>query len=170
MKHPIGQNTTTRFNPVLQSEQIQPNAVDLIIDKVFKINRNAFRLGVNDKLHRGSTLIQPSLDVIGWDNPAWQLDPGVYEVLLKGTVSVGPDEAGWIIPRSTLVRNGVFIQSGLYDNSYTGVVGCAMNVTSHTFTVEKGTRIAQFLLFDAESIKMYSGSYGTGTSDDANYS
>jgi deoxycytidine triphosphate deaminase len=146
----------------VQPEDVQPNAVDLRLGKVFKILPNEFMLSEEGKTHRGSVEVQ---DIGGY----WHLEPGTYEVVMENIIDVGADEAGWVITRSTLNRNGVFITSGLYDSGYHGVMAGAMHVTTGPFRVKKGTRVGQFLLFKAESLHKYDGSYGLNKEHDKKY-
>ncbi len=134
--------------------QIQPNAIDLRLDKVFEIKNNLFAIDEVGKSHRGSSLIQP--DLKGY----WWLEPGVYEVVMQGKITIGEGEAGWVITRSSLNRNGVFLTSGLYDSKYVGPMSAAMHVTTGRMSIQKGTRVGQFLLFEAEMLFPYNGSYG----------
>ena len=122
--------------------------------KVFRINSRIFTLSEEEKTHRGSIEISPDGD--GW----YYLLPGHYEVVMENIINVGNAEAGWVITRSTLNRNGVFLTSGLYDTGYHGAMAAAMHVTVGPFHVKQGTRIGQYLSFDAESLTQYSGSYG----------
>lgn len=147
----------------VQPEDVQPNAVDLRLGKVFRILPNVFTLSEQQKGHRGSVEIQPNED--GY----WHLEPGTYEVVMENVIEVGPDEAGWVITRSTLNRNGVFITSGLYDSGYHGVMAGAMHVMVGPFSVRKGTRVGQFLLFKAQSLHKYDGSYGLNKEHDKKY-
>lgn len=147
----------------VQDGDIQPNAVDLRVGKVFKIKSIPFVLSEESKQHRGSTEILP--DVNDW----WDLEPGTYEVVMENIINVGEGEAGWVITRSTLNRNGVFLTSGLYDSGYHGVMAGAMHVTTGRFSLKKGTRIGQFLLFKAESLYKYDGSYGLNKAHDVKY-
>ena len=62
-----------------------------------------------------------------------------------------------------------FITSGLYDSGYEGVMAGALHVTSGRFDVKRGTRLGQFLLFDAEALSMYDGSYGLKKEHDKKY-
>tara|TARA_X000001316_G_C919147_1_gene33272 strand:+ start:915 stop:1346 length:432 start_codon:yes stop_codon:yes gene_type:complete len=139
--------------------------MDLKIDKIFAIKyENTFEISEDGKTHRGSVEVKP--DSNGW----WSLGPGTYEIIMEGEITIGHDEAGWVITRSTLNRNGVFITSGLYDSGYKGVMAGAMHVTgnnvSKRFRIQKGTRVAQFLLFKAEAVIQYDGDYGTGKYDE----
>jgi deoxycytidine triphosphate deaminase len=97
------------------------------------------------------------------------LDDGVYEIIMEVIITIGPDEAGYIITRSTLNRNGLFITSGLYDSGYSGVMAGALHVSGGPASIKKGTRVGQFLLFRAESIKQYDGDYGVDSDHDQEY-
>ena len=94
---------------------------------------------------------------------------GTYEIIMEGEITIGDDEAGWVITRSTLNRNGLFITSGLYDSGYKGVMAGALHVNVANAVIKKGTRVGQFLLFKAEAVNQYDGDYGTGKADDQMY-
>lgn len=79
---------------------------------------------------------------------------------MENIVHVGEGEAGWVITRSTLGRNGLFIVSGLYDSGYSGSMAAVLHVTCGRALIKKGTRIGQYLNFDAESLSSYDGDYG----------
>lgn len=142
------------------AEQVQPNAMDLKVDKIFVINDDkTFIIDEESKTHRGAVEIEPN------DNGYWELSPGTYEIIMEGTVKIAEDEAGWVITRSTLNRNGLFITSGLYDSGYEGVMAGALHVNVGPAKIKKGTRVGQFLLFKAQSVSLYDGDYGTGKYD-----
>lgn len=147
--------------------QIQPNAIDLRLDKVYKILNNPFVIDEHSKQHRGSVVYPTQVGEDGgnW----WHLRQGVWEVVMQGTITMGEGEAGWVITRSTLNRNGVFLTSGLYDSGYKGIMAAAMHVFGDNTWIKEGTRIGQFLLFKSETLKLYDGSYGIGTDDDQIY-
>lgn len=162
------QSTLSEYEP----NQVQPNAIDLKIDKIFQIFNNVFEIDEENKTHRGSVELKPDSD--GY----WNLEQGSYEVLFEGVVDIGPNEAGWVITRSTFNRNGVFFTSGLYDSGYKGVMAGAMHVMvgnvhgsadNKKTRIKKGTRAGQFLLFKAESLTMYDGDYGVGKEHDKKY-
>lgn len=163
MIHISGPDTTSSLTGVLPGD-VQPNAVDLRIGKVFAIRNTDFVLSEDIKQHRGSDEIYPE-DVEGW----WKLEPGSYEVVMDNIITVGPDEAGWVITRSTLNRNGVFLTSGLYDSGYNGVMAGCMHVTAGPLVIRRGTRIGQYLSFKAQSLHAYSGSYGISSDHDKKY-
>lgn len=148
---------------VIHSKDIQPNAVDVRVDKVFRIEPKEFKISESEKKHRGSVEILP--DEQGYFN----LVQGAYEIIMEGIVSIGEGEAGWIITRSTLNRNGLYITSGLYDSGYEGVMAGALHVSGGPAKIQQGTRVGQFLLFPSESLSSYDGDYGIGKSHDEKY-
>ena len=162
MKHihsPNSRSTLTNVN----DNDVQPNAVDLRVEKIFSVQTKEFIISEDMKEHRGSEEIQPDMD--DW----FYLEPGHYEVIMQNIINVGKDEAGWVITRSTLNRNGLFLTSGLYDTGYNGVMAGMLHVTIGPARIKKGTRIGQYLNFEAESIKEYDGSYGLDKEHDKKY-
>lgn len=147
----------------VQGGDVQPNAVDLRLGKVFKLSQSTFMIDERDKKHRGSFELIP--DPAGYYN----LPEGHYEVVMENMITVGENEAGWVITRSTLNRNGVFLTSGLYDTGYDGVMAGVMHVTCGPMRIQKGTRIGQYLSFDAEALHKYDGSYGKNKEHDLKY-
>lgn len=143
--------------------QVQPNAIDLKVDRIFRIHETTFRIDEEEKKHRGSSEVYPT------HSGYWLLEPGTYEILMEGEIEIGANEAGWVITRSTLNRNGLFITSGLYDSGYKGVMAGALHVNVGDALIKRGTRVAQFLCFNAESVSSYDGDYGTGKADNKMY-
>jgi dCTP deaminase/dUTP pyrophosphatase len=162
MKHIMGPNAESTLTNV-RDDDIQPNAVDLRVDKILRINPLIFEISEESKVHRGSVEIPPDNDGF------WKLNPGAYEIVMENIIHVGENEAGWVITRSTLNRNGVHITSGLYDSGYHGVMAGTLHVTSGPMQIKRGTRVGQFLLFKAEALKKYEGSYGLTSEHDKKY-
>ena len=162
MKHIASQSSKSNLSAV-QPQDIQPNAVDLRLGKIFQIKNREFIIDETQKVHRGSVPIDVRSD--GY----FHLEPGCYEVIMENEIEVAEGEAGWVITRSTLNRNGVFLTSGLYDSGYQGVMAGVMHVNGGMMKIRPGTRIGQYLTFDAETIRMYDGDYGTGKAHDEKY-
>lgn len=153
MKHIASTNSKSLLTNV-QKGDVQPNAVDLRLGKVFKINTDVFEISNDHKKHRGSEEVIP--DAEGY----FTLLPGSYEIVMENIIHVGENEAGWVITRSTLNRNGCFITSGLYDSSYHGIMAAVLHVTAGVARIKQSTRVGQYLSFDAEMLHAYNGSYG----------
>jgi deoxycytidine triphosphate deaminase len=147
----------------VQKGDIQPNAVDLRLGKVFGIKPHDFIIDEDHKSHRG--VVEINLAADGY----YHLDPGHYEVIMQNEIQVADGEAGWVISRSTLNRNGVFLTSGLYDSGYQGVMAGVMHVNIGRMRIKPGTRIGQYLSYKAETLAIYDGDYGAGKEHDKKY-
>jgi deoxycytidine triphosphate deaminase len=158
-----GQETTSKLSNVNYAEDVQPNAVDLRLGKVLKIKDNVFTIDEDQKVHRGSEEFEP------WEDGYYYLYPGSYEVIMQNEIHVGPDEAGFVITRSTLNRNGLFLTSGLYDTGYEGVMAGVLHVNVGLARIKPGTRIGQYLNWKAEALSSYDGDYGKGKEHDQKY-
>jgi deoxycytidine triphosphate deaminase len=88
---------------------------------------------------------------------------------MENVINVGEGEAGWVITRSTLNRNGLFLTSGLYDSGYHGVMAGVLHVNAGPAKIKQGTRIGQYLSFNAEALHSYAGDYGIGKAHDTKY-
>ena len=163
MKHIMSKNSRSTLSNVL-NEDVQPNAVDLRLGQVFKIQEGLFEISNEHKKHRG-TEYELKVDPEGYFN----LAPGHYEVVMENIIHVGENEAGWVITRSTLNRNGLFLTSGLYDSGYHGVMAGVLHVTIGNARIKKGTRVGQYLSFEAEALSSYDGDYGLGKEHDNKY-
>ena len=163
MKHIMGMRSRSTLTNV-QNGDVQPNAVDLRLDKVFKISKNVFEISNEYKKHRG-TEYELKPDSQGY----FVLEPGDYEVVMENIINVGEGEAGWVITRSTLNRNGLFITSGLYDSGYHGVMAGVLHVGIGIARIKKGTCIGQYLSFDSEALHLYDGDYGLAKEHDKKY-
>lgn len=154
-------NSNSQLSHVVEAD-IQPNAVDIRVDKIFE-SSGVFVLTEDIKIHRSQRReLEPYwITYDGKQFLGWTLNAGYYEFTAKGTVAMAEDEAGYVIVRSTLNRNGVFITSGLYDSGYEGVMAGALHVTQPMY-LGHDTRIGQFVLMKAEALSKYDGSYGLG--------
>jgi len=159
----IGASDSESKLSAVQSGDVQPNAVDLRLGKIFWIDSKEFMIDEEQKVHRGSVEMYPNAD--GY----YYLEPGHYEVIMENEIDVAEGQAGFVITRSTLNRNGVFLTSGLYDSGYNGVMAGVMHVNVGPMRIKKGTRIGQYLNWDAETLSMYDGDYGKGKAHDTKY-
>lgn len=167
LKHVLNQSTESELSNV-DNDMAQPNAIDIRIDRVFafKDTRSYVAvIGEDDdnpdkeiKVHRKTE--EMNADLNGW----MKLPPGSYPFTTQHEITVGANEAGWVITRSTLNRNGVFISSGLFDSSYVGGLDLCLHVFGGPIWIKRGTRVGQYVCVDAESIKEYDGDYGKGKS------
>lgn len=150
--HPNGQAKTALTEVDKDMEQM--HALDVRIDKLYELHGD-FAISEGTKVHRQQIEVQP--DENGWFN----LKPNtVYAFDTKHKVKMAEGEAGYIIARSTLTRNGLIAGSALYDAGYEGGVnGYVGNLSIHKAKIKKDTRIGQFIVQQAETVKLYDGDY-----------
>ena len=163
MVNVAGKNATTKLSNI-DEDMIQPNAVDLRVEKFLKILPTPF------KMSRDNTkILRKTEEVIPDENGYFHLDVGDYEVVAENDISVGEDEAGFVIVRSSYNRSSLYLTGGLFDSGYEGRTVFVLHNTVGPAEIQKGSRIGQYLCWKAESLKRYNGSYGFGTNDDSKY-
>lgn len=143
----------------------QPNAVDIRVSelKIVDDMEHSFSaqydqlVTISDK---GTEHKQTSNLVLDSDN-YWSVYRGTYQFSSPHFVSIPEGYCGYLITRSSLNRNGIFIQSGLYDSGFNGFVGGTLYNFGGRLKLEYNVRICQFVLLKAETVKMYDGQYQT---------
>lgn len=135
----------------------QPNAIDVTADFLdAHINSvcNTIEIGFGEKQF---TPRSSATDEGGY----WILSGGgIYDFTSLMTVKVPMGYCGWLVPRSTLARNGVILQSGLYDANYHGAIGGIIhNRSTSSIKLKIGTPVCQFVISQSETVKMYNGYY-----------
>lgn len=156
--HPTHNAQTTLTK--VRSGDAQPNAVDIRLDRIWKFTDDAkFEITDEYKNHAEREEVFPDSDGF------FLLAPGTYEICFENMVDVSEGEAGWVITRSTLNRNGAFITSGLYDSGYSGPMAGALHISIPT-KIRQGTRVGQYLIVKAETGVLYDGDYGKGSDHD----
>jgi dUTP pyrophosphatase len=109
----------------------------------------------------------PELEELPWQVDARESDPrgllleaGAYLVTYNEEISVPPDCAGIVLPRSSLMRCGAVLHSALWDPGYRGRGQGLLTVYSPLF-LHKDARIGQFVLLALETAaqQLYSGRY-----------
>jgi dUTP pyrophosphatase len=83
-----------------------------------------------------------------------------YLVTYNETITVPPDCAGIVLPRSTLLRCGAVLHSALWDPGYSGK-GQGLLVVYHPLKLYRNARIGQFVLWRMEQAaqSLYQGRY-----------
>ena len=155
MKHILGDNTASKLIDInITKDMIQPNAIDLRVKNISKIVNGVVILHGDVKQHL------KRVDVASVDG-MYILEGGCkYDVVFDGNIEIAHKEAGFVIVRSTLNRNGIVVTSGLYDSGYNNIIGGMLHIPEGvTLHIGENERLAQFLLFDAESIGLYNGYY-----------
>jgi len=132
------------------TDQVQPNGVDLTVAAVFdqvspgRIDREGKRVG--DRRERNP------------DNGVYRLDPGGYVVRYGERIRVPEGHVGFLYPRSSLLRNSCTLDTAVWDAGYEGR-GEGLLEVHHELELERGARIGQFVLAEADHESEYDGTY-----------
>jgi dUTP pyrophosphatase len=134
--------------------QVQPNGVDLTVDAVFeqdrrgRIARDGKRIGSRREVHFESVEGREQV----------YLGKGGYIVQYAETVHIPEGHVGFIYPRSSLMRNSCMLNTAVWDAGYEGK-GEGLLQVHHFVELERGARIAQLVLAEANHEATYDGSY-----------
>ena len=141
-------------------KQVQPNAIDFTIDKVFSIaTANAFVISEHGKVMRGGAPYAPVEDrASGLE--FWNFKAGtMWDCLSDIYVNVPDGVACMLVARSTFTRNGLFLTSGLYDSGFAGHIGYVLHNRAGLAKVGVGTRVGQIIFVESQNASSYAGGY-----------
>jgi dUTP pyrophosphatase len=154
-------------------DQVQPNGVDLTLEAVYE-QREPGRIGRDDKeigerreletegvaprATESSSGQRPRGQVAADAPETYYLTAGGYVVQYAETVHVPENHVGYLYPRSSLLRNSCMLNTAVWDAGYEGK-GEGLLEVHHDIELEKGARIAQLVLAEADHESTYAGSY-----------
>lgn len=158
-------NMIAPINKQLGENSKQQNATDFTCDEISRIDYSFTpkmpAILLDKTIHTPDiTSLEPAVLEIDGPREGWFLDPGIYQTKSNVWVEIPEDKAGWVIQRSSLNRNGVMVMGSLYDSGYNGTINSTIYVFNQNgIFIEKGARIGQFVLADAEALGQYQGQY-----------
>ena len=140
-------------------QQVQPNGVDLTLEAVFE-QRDSGRIGIDgkeigDRRRRREHVVE---SFGGEPTDPYYLPPGGYIARYAEIVHIPEGHVGFIHPRSSLMRNSCMLNTAVWDAGYEGR-GEGLLEVHHDIEIERGARIAQFVLCEADHEGVYEGSY-----------
>ena len=148
-----GSFVAERVDPV-DDDQIQPNGVDLTLGSVFeqveagRIARDGKTIG--ERRERETSGAD--------DAGTYTLPPGGYIARYGETIRIPEKHVGFVYPRSSLMRNSCMLHTAVWDAGYEGR-GEGLLEVHHEVEVERGARIAQLVLAEADHAGTYDGTY-----------
>ena len=134
----------------VDDDQVQPNGVDLRLGAVYE------QVGTGCIGTDGKTVGERR--ELAAESERYRLEPGGYVVEYADTVCIPEGHVGFLYPRSSLLRNSCMLDTAVWDAGYEGR-GEGLLEVYHTVELERGARIAQLVLADAEHADTYDGSY-----------
>lgn len=160
-------------------EFISPNAIDFDITQCRMLDDQGVFIITNTlKQHVASVKMRPIsnpslLSPLATESttPGDASEPGFFGILGHECVdfmssmyaNIPAGVCAWLIVRSSLNRNGLFITSGLYDQGFSGpVAGMLHNRRPREAFIQHGTRIGQIVFSTSDDSNiMYAGGYNT---------
>lgn len=145
-----------------EAEQIQPNGVDLRVEKLYQVQGQA-------TIHReAKAFANFQVDELTPKDGYWTLNPhNNYFVDFFEKVSIPGGFCGIIQTRSSLVRAGLDVMSGIYDSGFQGQAGGVLRVYSR-IQIEYGARLAQMTIIESKFRgHLYQGRYQNSNSQTA---
>jgi deoxycytidine triphosphate deaminase len=135
-------------------EQKQPAGYDVTVANIQSFPEERFNLGIA----KGENSALTQLPIV--EGKYFDLEKGAYFVDLNEITTIPHDAIGILLPRSTLLRNGLDVRTALFDPGYSGQPK-VMLVSYRRARIEKFARIGQLIILksDAEFSQKYSGRY-----------
>ena len=130
---------------------VQPSGIDLELDKIY-VQKSAGSLIDNEKN-------LPEIEELPGD--IYTLKPHTaYLASIKRKIKIPKGYTMLYLPRSTLLRSFVSVQTAVGDPGFYGTLMFMIyNHGEYEFKIKSGDRIAQAVVFEAEGSGQYSGSY-----------
>ncbi|MHA2224775.1 MAG: dCTP deaminase domain-containing protein [Candidatus Hodarchaeales archaeon] len=136
---------------------VQPNGIDLSIKHLFVLEGTVkLTKKVNDRQYPKLSPLEPIDDF-------WFLKPGIYLVEVAEDIIIPNNAIGYVAPRSTLLRMGATVYSGIWDKGFQGIGdnhGRILLQTSLSFQIHTTVSIAQIIFISAvDDQTSYEGTY-----------
>lgn len=137
--------------------QVQVNGIELTLRQVERITE-AGSIDFTNQERKVSRATKLEFDANGWIH----LSKGYYKVLFNEIVNISKDIVALARPRSTLLRNGVTVETALWDSGYSGrseSLLIVLNTKGCNF--KKNARLIQLVFFKLSKPveKGYAGQY-----------
>ena len=143
----------------LDPEQIQPNGIDLTVDKIFIVIGGSVLSCVPDLNERSELSEYHDGHLHGLRKTGWFLSPGYYVIEWTEVVRIPDNAIGLLSPRSTLLRIGGWVCGAVWDRGYHGKGRSGLILHNHLL-FEQGTRLAQMIFINATKTgETYNGQY-----------
>lgn len=154
-------------------KQIGSDGIDLTLKTVSSIATDLMSVLTESKAHTSHRPITPKevITASGWHvipdgMTGYMLSHGAYDVEFNEFVTIPEGVAAMLMLRSSFVRAGHRMFSGLYDQGFSNYAGAVLHIAGRTF-IESNMRTAQIVFVRSEgSGKLYAGGYNHQVGDD----
>ncbi len=150
------------------------HAIDKIISKYIDANKQIQQAGIDLTLKQIYTFISyGALDFdntnrklaenieLKWEDDYLHLAPGCYKIKINELINLDNRTIGIFFPRSSLIRNGATIYSGLFDPGYRGHPELLLHVINPSgLEIYRNAKVGQIVLFrNRTKLGEYKGIY-----------
>ncbi len=150
----------------LDEEQFQPNGLDLTLGEVYQFDYDDKKMNGLYKNKKVKPALKPinstTLLIDSEIRDVYCLNPhSIYMGETAEQVEIGGKNVQLYFPRSTLLRCGIDVRTAVGDAGFIGRLSFLLeNKTDEPFYIEKGSRFAQLIDFQADGVlKKYNGDY-----------
>ena len=146
-----------------EQHQLQPAGVDITLKEVYAF-KNAGKIDFDNKERKIS-----DVEPIQYNNEWVYLKPGCYKVIFNEYVRIPSTVVGLCLPRSSLLRNGVTLETAVWDPGYEGRSEALLVVFNpHGCYLKRNAKIGQmiFIKLNKEAEKLYEGIYKGENADE----
>ena len=124
-------------------KQEQPAGYDVSVNTIHSFPKDQITLGIA----KGENSVLTEVPLTG---DFYELGgPGAYFVTLNEITSIPKDAIGILLPRSTLLRNGLDVRTALFDPGYSGQPK-VMLVCHRPARIQKFSRIGQLIIIKSD--------------------
>ncbi len=137
-------------------KQLQPSGFDLSLSEVHIFSdAGAVDFSNKERTLASTTLLKP--DVEGW----YSMERGCYLIMYNEVVNMPLKLVAIARPRSTLLRNGVTMETAVWDPGYHGKGSSLLLVHNPSgVRLKRDARLTQLLFFEIEAVEEgYRGVY-----------
>jgi len=93
------------------------------------------------------------------DKLIYKLDPGTYSLTFEQGIKLPTNKAAFIRHRSSVLRCGGIITSGVYDPGFEVDEMGGVLIATQPIIIEKGARCAQIIVFETYEAEAYNGQW-----------
>ena len=130
--------------------------VDLSLAKVSRIDSGYASVGA---ILKTGTSIGSFYKEISSQGNLFHLSPGVYSFVFEQGINLDSSHYAEIVPRSSLVRCGGLIGSGIYEPGYKVKSIAAVVHLSNYISIERGARVVQLKIYKGHEFGIYDGQW-----------
>jgi dUTP pyrophosphatase len=157
----IEHNIITFPDSIDKTKIIQPNGIDLYVKGISRIvtNDKWFKIGDSINTEHLDSEIEEGYCLNNFDTIPLKAG-SVYKICTDYKLKLPNNIMSYIVPRSSLNRNGIQVGSGWWDSGYEGEVAFTL-YPRFNMLIFLPCRLAQMVFFSCDSSYLYDGIYGS---------